>query len=96
MKPDTTTSTQEAPSLTLPENHQNATNALLVSLGELETLFAPLFITPSTLSETLAKLGTEKRCQLELLIAYAMNTLAYSMFLRLPRPTYLPRGVPFV
>ncbi|KAF9353825.1 hypothetical protein BGX34_011358, partial [Mortierella sp. NVP85] len=70
-------STQETLSPTLPANHRNATNALLATLAELETMLAPLFATPSTLNETLAKLETEKRCQLELMVAYAINTLAY-------------------
>jgi len=66
------------PSDTLPANHRNATNVLLNTLTELETIFAPLFATPSSLSETLAKLDIEKRCQLELMIGYAVNTLAFS------------------
>ncbi|KAF9310163.1 hypothetical protein BG000_011711 [Podila horticola] len=65
------------PSDTLPANHRNATNVLLNTLAELETIFAPLFATPSSLSETLAKLDIEKRCQLELMIGYAVNTLAF-------------------
>ncbi|KAF9383152.1 hypothetical protein CPB97_006723 [Podila verticillata] len=65
------------PSDTLPANHRNATNVLLNTLGELESIFAPLFATPSSLSETLAKLDIEKRCQLELMIGYAINTLAF-------------------
>ncbi|KAF9330473.1 hypothetical protein BG006_006553 [Podila minutissima] len=65
------------PSDTLPANHRNATNVLLNTLAELETIFAPLFATPSSLSETLAKLDIEKRCQLELMIGYAINTLAF-------------------
>ncbi|KAF9384802.1 hypothetical protein CPC16_008271 [Podila verticillata] len=65
------------PSDTLPANHRNATNALLNTLAELESIFAPLFATPSSLSETLAKLDIEKRCQLELMIGYAINTLAF-------------------
>lgn len=68
------------PSDTLPANHRNATNVLLNTLAELETIFAPLFATPSSLSETLAKLDIEKRCQLELMIGYAVNTLAFSKF----------------
>ncbi|KAF9901181.1 hypothetical protein EC991_006437 [Linnemannia zychae] len=68
---------QEPLSQTLPANHRNATNAMLASLAELETMLAPLFATPSALSETVAKLDTEKRCQLELLLAYALNTLAF-------------------
>lgn len=68
------------PSDTLPANHRNATNVLLNTLAELETIFAPLFATPSSLSETLAKLDIEKRCQLELMIGYAINTLAFSKF----------------
>lgn len=75
------------PSDTLPANHRNATNVLLNTLGELESIFAPLFATPSSLSETLAKLDIEKRCQLELMIGYAINTLAFSksLFLLLHR-----------
>ncbi|KAF9927443.1 hypothetical protein FBU30_003242 [Linnemannia zychae] len=68
---------QEPLSQTLPANHKNATNAMLASLAELEVMFAPLFATSSSLSETLAKLDVEKRCQLELLLAYAINTLAF-------------------
>ncbi|KAG0265038.1 hypothetical protein BGZ95_003434 [Linnemannia exigua] len=68
---------QEPLSQTLPANHRNATNAMLASLAELETMLAPLFATSSALSETVAKLDTEKRCQLELLLAYALNTLAF-------------------
>ncbi|KAF9421939.1 hypothetical protein BGZ94_008704 [Podila epigama] len=62
---------------TLPANHRNATNVLLNTLGELDTFLAPLFASPSSLSETLAKLDIEKRCQLELLIGYAINTFAF-------------------
>ncbi|KAF9578250.1 DNA-binding protein c1d [Lunasporangiospora selenospora] len=61
----------------LPTNYENATNILLSSLAELETMLAPLFATRSSLSEIVAKLDTEKRCQLELLIAYSINTLAF-------------------
>ncbi|KAF9956464.1 hypothetical protein BGZ65_002689 [Modicella reniformis] len=68
---------QEPLSQTLPTNHKNATNALLATLAELETMLAPLFATPSALNETMAKLETDKRCQIELLMAYAINTLAY-------------------
>ncbi|KAG0372713.1 hypothetical protein BGX24_012688 [Mortierella sp. AD032] len=68
---------QEPLSQTLPANHRNATNAMLASLAELETMLAPLFATSSALSETVAKLDTEKRCQLELLLACALNTLAF-------------------
>ncbi|KAF9975031.1 hypothetical protein BGZ73_001438 [Actinomortierella ambigua] len=62
---------------TLPDSHAGAVNAMLSSLAEVETLLEPLFATPTSLNETLAKLDTEKRCQLELLVAYAINTLAY-------------------
>ncbi|KAF8924222.1 hypothetical protein BGZ47_004148, partial [Haplosporangium gracile] len=68
---------QEPLSQILPANHRNATNALLASLAGLESMLAPLFASPSALSETIAKLDTEKRCQLELLLAYALNTLAF-------------------
>ncbi|KAG0370172.1 hypothetical protein BC939DRAFT_450334 [Gamsiella multidivaricata] len=61
----------------LPANHKNAANVLLGSLAELEDMLAPLFATKSSLSETLAKLDIEKRCQLELLMAYTINTLAF-------------------
>ncbi|KAF9087159.1 hypothetical protein BGX29_001002 [Mortierella sp. GBA35] len=71
------TQMQEALSQTLPANHRNATNAMLASLAELEAMLAPLFASPSALSETIARLDTEKRCQLELLLAYAVNTLAF-------------------
>ncbi|KAG0262327.1 hypothetical protein BG011_000080 [Mortierella polycephala] len=64
-------------SQTLPDNHKNATNVLLNSLAELEVMFEPLFATRNSLAETLAKLDVEKRCQLELLLAYAINTLAF-------------------
>ncbi|KAF9429812.1 hypothetical protein BGZ76_001098 [Entomortierella beljakovae] len=64
-------------SQTLPTNHKNATSALLSSLSELEEMLAPLTATSTSLSETLAKLDTEKRCQLELLLAYALNTFAF-------------------
>ncbi|KAG0230287.1 hypothetical protein B0O80DRAFT_453820 [Mortierella sp. GBAus27b] len=86
MKPSTATGTaaatakpakQEVMSQTLPDNHRNATNALLATLAQVETLLAPLFATPTTLSETMAKLDMEKRCQLELLMTFAINTLAY-------------------
>ncbi|KAF9937643.1 hypothetical protein BGZ75_007737 [Mortierella antarctica] len=63
--------------VSLTDNHKNATKALLVTLAELEGMLAPLFATPSSLTETLAKLDSEKRCQLELLMAYAINTLAF-------------------
>ncbi|KAG0214928.1 hypothetical protein BGX28_001134 [Mortierella sp. GBA30] len=63
--------------MTLTDNHKNATKALLVTLAELETMLAPLFATPNALAETLAKLDNEKRCQLELLMAYSLNTLAF-------------------
>lgn len=69
---------QEPLSQTLSANHRNATNALLASLAGLESMLAPLFATTSALSETVAKLDTEKRCQLELLLAYALNTLVFS------------------
>ncbi|KAG0292555.1 hypothetical protein BGZ98_002534 [Dissophora globulifera] len=62
---------------TVPGNHQNAMNALLVSLGNVEEKLAPLFASHNSLNETLAKLDSEKRCQMELLLAYAMNTLAF-------------------
>ncbi|KAG0284526.1 hypothetical protein BGZ96_011109 [Linnemannia gamsii] len=75
--PPKITQVQEPLSQTLPANHRNATNALLASLADLESMLAPLFATPSALSETVAKLDTEKRCQLELLLAYALNTLAF-------------------
>jgi hypothetical protein len=87
MKPSTATGTaaatakpakQEVMSQTLPDNHRNATNALLATLAQVEVLLAPLFTTPTTLSETMAKLDMEKRCQLELLMTFAINTLAYS------------------
>ncbi|KAF8925456.1 hypothetical protein EDD21DRAFT_383024 [Dissophora ornata] len=68
---------EEALSPTLPQNHSNATNALLASLAELEEMLSPLFATPNSLSETLAKLDSESRCQMELLIAYAINTFAF-------------------
>ncbi|KAF9130951.1 hypothetical protein BGX30_013293 [Mortierella sp. GBA39] len=68
---------QEPLSPTLSANHRNATNALLASLAGLESMLAPLFASTSALSETVAKLDTEKRCQLELLLAYALNTLAF-------------------
>ncbi|KAF9188503.1 hypothetical protein BGZ51_000540 [Haplosporangium sp. Z 767] len=64
-------------SQTLPDNHKNATNVLLNSLAELEVMFEPLFATRNSLTETLAKLDVEKRCQLELLLAYAINALAF-------------------
>ncbi|KAF9964119.1 hypothetical protein BGZ70_006917 [Mortierella alpina] len=63
--------------VSLTDNHKNATKALLVTLAELEGMLAPLFATPGSLTETLAKLDSEKRCQLELLMAYAINTLAF-------------------
>lgn len=66
-------------SQTLPLNHKNATNVLLDALAELDRILSPLFVTPTTLSETLSKLDIEKRSQLELLVAYAINTLAFSM-----------------
>lgn len=69
---------QEPLSPTLSANHRNATNALLDSLASLESMLAPLFASTSALSETVAKLDTEKRCQLELLLAYALNTLVFS------------------
>ncbi|KAI1294371.1 hypothetical protein EDD11_008139 [Mortierella claussenii] len=62
---------------TLPNNHRNATNVLLGSLAEVETMLAPLIESQSSLTETLAKLDIEKRCQLELLLAYAINTFAF-------------------
>ncbi|KAF9107423.1 DNA-binding protein c1d [Mortierella sp. AM989] len=62
---------------TLPNNHKNATNVLLSSLSELEEMLAPLTATSNSLSETLAKLDSEKRCQLELILAYAINTFAF-------------------
>ncbi|KAF9897896.1 hypothetical protein BX616_004799, partial [Lobosporangium transversale] len=62
---------------TLPDNHKNATNVLLSSLAEIEVLISPLTAAPNSLSETLTKLDNEKRCQLELLLAYALNTLAF-------------------
>ncbi|KAG9063464.1 hypothetical protein KI688_004348 [Linnemannia hyalina] len=68
---------QEPLSPTLSANHRNATNALLASLAGLESMLAPLFASTSALSETVAKLDTEKRCQLELLLAYALNTLVF-------------------
>ncbi|KAG0059543.1 hypothetical protein BGZ89_000313 [Linnemannia elongata] len=68
---------QEPLSPTLSANHRNATNALLDSLAGLESMLAPLFASTSALSETVAKLDTEKRCQLELLLAYALNTLVF-------------------
>ncbi|KAF9540868.1 hypothetical protein EC957_003674 [Mortierella hygrophila] len=68
---------QEPLSQTLSANHRNATNALLASLAGLESMLAPLFASTSALSETVAKLDTEKRCQLELLLAYALNTLVF-------------------
>lgn len=69
---------QEPLSPTLSANHRNATNALLASLAGLESMLAPLFASTSALSETVAKLDTEKRCQLELLLAYALNTFVFS------------------
>ena len=65
-------------SQTLPPNHKNATNVLLDALAELDRILSPLFATPTTLTETLAKLDIEKRSQLELMVAYAINTLAFS------------------
>ncbi|KAF9162217.1 DNA-binding protein c1d [Actinomortierella ambigua] len=62
---------------TLPDSHAGAVNAMLSSLTEVETLLEPLFATSTSLNETLAKLDTEKRCQLELMVAYAINTLAF-------------------
>ncbi|KAG0053228.1 hypothetical protein BGZ83_001466 [Gryganskiella cystojenkinii] len=64
-------------SQSLPLNHKNATNVMLDALADLDKILSPLFATPSTLSETLAKLDIEKRSQLELMVAYAINTLAF-------------------
>ncbi|KAF9170674.1 hypothetical protein BGX21_010790 [Mortierella sp. AD011] len=64
-------------SQTLPDNHRNATNVLLSSLSELEEMLTPLTATQNSLSETLARLDNEKRCQLELILAYAINTFAF-------------------
>ncbi|KAF9956535.1 hypothetical protein BGZ72_002706 [Mortierella alpina] len=49
----------------LTDNHKNATKALLVTLAELEGMLAPLFATPTSLTETLAKLDSEKRFNLK-------------------------------
>ncbi|KAG0348237.1 hypothetical protein BG004_005633 [Podila humilis] len=62
---------------TLPANHRNATNVMLSTLGELETMLEPLFSTPTSLSDTVSKLPIEKRAQLQLAIGYAISTLAF-------------------
>ncbi|KAG0233388.1 DNA-binding protein c1d [Actinomortierella wolfii] len=62
---------------TVPDSYAGAVNAMLSSLAEIEDLLEPLFTTSTSLNETLAKLDTEKRCQLELMVAYAINTLAF-------------------
>ncbi|KAG0244749.1 hypothetical protein BGW41_006307 [Actinomortierella wolfii] len=62
---------------TVPDSYAGAVNAMLSSLAEIEDLLEPLFTTSTSLNETLVKLDTEKRCQLELMVAYAINTLAF-------------------